>query len=346
MRIITPEYCDRFSCLADRCSDNCCIGWEIDIDENTMNKYRALRDPFGERLTRCISSDEPYHFILSGGERCPFLNDRNLCDIITELGDSYLCDICREHPRYYNIFGDYVEGGIGLACEAATDIILNAEFPIGYTEHYTDDAVSDADISRDLLEWSIGMRDFLYKEIFRKDRPVIDSFYKLLAASGKMNVMALDYMTKKRAANDHFSSEFQGRITEEILRRMLLATLGRMTELEALDDSWYAKLNYAYRLIDKDLHRLLLCIEASSDHLRRLAFYFLHRHFLCGIYDIDYCGRVRFALISSVIIYAMAYNDGNVAYTDLALAAKDYSKNIEYSTENVEELILLLQDYI
>ena len=36
MKIYVPDYYSEFSCIADKCSDNCCIGWEIDIDENSL----------------------------------------------------------------------------------------------------------------------------------------------------------------------------------------------------------------------------------------------------------------------------------------------------------------------
>ena len=32
----TPDFYRDFHCIADRCSDSCCIGWEIDIDPDTL----------------------------------------------------------------------------------------------------------------------------------------------------------------------------------------------------------------------------------------------------------------------------------------------------------------------
>ena len=36
MKLRIPSYYEEFSCIADKCKDNCCIGWEIDIDEETI----------------------------------------------------------------------------------------------------------------------------------------------------------------------------------------------------------------------------------------------------------------------------------------------------------------------
>ncbi len=145
-----PDYFDRFRCTASACSDNCCIGWEIDIDEKTAGRYKNVSGELGKKLREMISwpggeeiqteevqagepsserkspSDrEPPHFILQG-ERCPFLDRDNLCEIIRELGEESLCDICREHPRYYEWFDGLTEKGVGLCCEAAAGLILES----------------------------------------------------------------------------------------------------------------------------------------------------------------------------------------------------------------------------
>ena len=42
---VYPNYYDKFKCIANRCKHSCCIGWEIDIDEDTMelaDKIRAM----------------------------------------------------------------------------------------------------------------------------------------------------------------------------------------------------------------------------------------------------------------------------------------------------------------
>ena len=91
----TPGYYGKFRCIADKCTDNCCIGWEIDIDSETMDYYSSVGGSFGGRLKNSIKDGS---FVLTEGERCPFLNSRNLCDIYTELGEAHLCQICTDHP--------------------------------------------------------------------------------------------------------------------------------------------------------------------------------------------------------------------------------------------------------
>ena len=35
MIVRVPDYFKEFSCIAGACKDSCCLGWEIDIDEDS-----------------------------------------------------------------------------------------------------------------------------------------------------------------------------------------------------------------------------------------------------------------------------------------------------------------------
>lgn len=118
-----PIYYKSFKCTASACSDNCCIGWEIDIDADSLDRYMAQGGNLGKRLHSSISLEGTPHFILQN-ERCPFLNGKNLCDIFTAMGENALCEICTQHPRFHEWFGNVKESGIGLCCEAAAELIL------------------------------------------------------------------------------------------------------------------------------------------------------------------------------------------------------------------------------
>ncbi|MEE3467519.1 MAG: flagellin lysine-N-methylase [Eubacterium sp.] len=49
-----PAYYENFRCIADRCEDTCCAGWEIDIDDATYEAYMQVDGELGERLRACI----------------------------------------------------------------------------------------------------------------------------------------------------------------------------------------------------------------------------------------------------------------------------------------------------
>ena len=120
MITLRPDYYDSFKCIADKCRHTCCAGWEIDIDEDSMALYRERPD-----IMRHIKDSS---FILQGkDERCPFLQDNGLCKLILEYGEDILCDVCTEHPRFYNYQDDIEYIGLGLCCEAALDLIVDRE---------------------------------------------------------------------------------------------------------------------------------------------------------------------------------------------------------------------------
>ena len=121
MNIFKPNYYEKFKCIAHRCKHSCCIGWEIDIDDETLAMYQKKDGAFGERIRESI---EEGHFILGKNDRCPFLNNKNLCEIITNMGEDALCQICADHPRFRNFFSDREEIGLGMCCEEAARIIL------------------------------------------------------------------------------------------------------------------------------------------------------------------------------------------------------------------------------
>jgi len=125
MKLYAPKYYKRFKCIADKCEHSCCIGWEIDIDEDTAKKYKKLKSGYGAVVFRSVSNEGTPHFRLAEHDRCPHLDERGLCRIILNLGEDYLCDICREHPRFYN-YTDVAEVGIGMSCPEAARIILSS----------------------------------------------------------------------------------------------------------------------------------------------------------------------------------------------------------------------------
>lgn len=125
MFIVTPDYYDDFVCIADKCRHSCCIGWEIEIDDITFEKYKNVDGTFSEILKSNIDFTKTPHFKLDSNERCPFLNANGLCDIITNLGEEALCQICNDHPRFRNFYDGFVEIGLGLCCEEAARIILS-----------------------------------------------------------------------------------------------------------------------------------------------------------------------------------------------------------------------------
>ena len=125
---LQPDFYERFQCKATACRHSCCRGWEIDIDENTLELYRGLSGSWREKMDDAVVCDESgAHFRLTEDERCPFLQRDGLCELICAFGEDALCDICALHPRFYELVGAYELAGLGLSCEAVCELLLAEE---------------------------------------------------------------------------------------------------------------------------------------------------------------------------------------------------------------------------
>lgn len=125
MKLYAPKYYKNFVCIADKCDHSCCVGWEIDIDEDTYLKYKTLKNGYAPSILNSISCCDVPHFKLDPHEKCPHLDERGLCRIILNVGEEYLCGICREHPRFYN-YTRVAEVGLGMSCREAARIVLSS----------------------------------------------------------------------------------------------------------------------------------------------------------------------------------------------------------------------------
>nr|MCR5755309.1 flagellin lysine-N-methylase [Acetatifactor sp.] len=81
---------DTFRCIAGKCPKSCCIGWQIMIDEQSLDKYKAVNGPFSERIRSAV--DYPAECFRQHGTRCNMLNECGLCDLQSVMGEDYLCD--------------------------------------------------------------------------------------------------------------------------------------------------------------------------------------------------------------------------------------------------------------
>ena len=126
-----PVFYKSFCCKADKCQHTCCAGWEIDIDAITAAKYQQLTGQLGEALRQnIVEVDGVWQFRLCEGDRCPFLRQDGLCKLIRTAGESILCDICSNHPRFFVILGDYELAGVGLSCEKSCELLLADKEPL------------------------------------------------------------------------------------------------------------------------------------------------------------------------------------------------------------------------
>ena len=126
MKIRTPYYYKDFKCIAGDCTDTCCAGWDVDVDEKSYRYYKSVKGEFGNRLKSVMVPEKEggCTFTLTEDKRCPFLNDKNLCDLYIALGEEHLCETCDEFPRFINEYGNVREIGIAPSCITAGELMF------------------------------------------------------------------------------------------------------------------------------------------------------------------------------------------------------------------------------
>ncbi len=302
---VTPSYYKNFKCIADKCKHNCCIGWEIDIDRETYAMYKNTTGDLDEKFRNCIiDNGDGGTFKLTQDERCPFLNNDGLCDIIINYGDDYLCEICNQHPRFINFFTDRIEKGIGLCCEAAADIILNFTEPVTFD---FDGIAFETDDEKAFFK----TRENIIKIMQNRDVSVSDRRNQII------NTFELNCNVDKLNLCDFFMS------------------------LEILDSKWLDMLA-VYKGKTDEIPDLI--DEGKFDiFYEQLFVYFLFRHLSEAIYDGRFCERLKFCILSCDFIFDLCgvneILNKNIDVNDFIDISRMYSAEIEYCEENTEKLL-------
>ncbi|MEG7619420.1 flagellin lysine-N-methylase [Lysinibacillus fusiformis] len=135
-RMLVPQYMQHFSCIGSACEDSCCIGWNVNIDEDTYKKYKRSRNEelkplFEENIKRQRSRTTKDSFArikMDNSGRCSFLSEENLCKIQLNLGEEYLSNTCTIYPRIPKRVNNVIEKSATMSCpEAARLALLNPE---------------------------------------------------------------------------------------------------------------------------------------------------------------------------------------------------------------------------
>ncbi|MBY6916792.1 FliB family protein [Clostridium botulinum] len=197
VKIIYPSYIDKFQCIGGKCEDNCCIGWDIDIDKETFKRYHKVKDETMKIMFQknvhnnkfCTNENLDYGRIkLNKAKRCPFLDDENYCLIQGKFGEDYLSSVCTQFPRVLNKVDDHYEICLDSACPEAARIILSSKEKIDFKESekslgkYTMSGVLDTRLSEfknTPIKYFKEIRDFSIKIIQNRKLNISSRLYVL-----------------------------------------------------------------------------------------------------------------------------------------------------------------------
>ena len=362
MKYHKPSFFDQFKCIGSACTDTCCAGWEIEVDETTAQGYLTEKGEFGDRLRREIGSEPGEYFFKLKNNRCPFLNKENLCDIFINLGEDRLCDICREHPRFYNWFGDYTEVGLGLCCEEAERLLFSDSKPLTFVEEVTQDEEQDYSDEDEYTDASDLLDDESEEcEQMLEERKAIFSILqnrkKNIGARLKRLLLQLPYademllLTVPILEWDDPESipklDYNAKPSTNTLKSSALFLIRFFGGMESLDETWPSMMKELEQnidsLIDVDKAAEFLQFMKGENRLyeyEHIAVYLVYRYYPEILFDGQIEAKILFAAASICLLFLMDLQcfQENGVYTqhDRIELVRRFSKEIEYCPENME----------
>lgn len=362
-----PSYYEKFACIADRCEDTCCAGWEIDIDDRSYQYYQSVPGDFGRRLRENIQeynkedAYEKHGYICKDG-RCPFLNDRNLCDLYIELGEDALCYVCANTPRDILEYGGQRELAISASCPEAGRLIYGDAKKTTFIEKEINEKLDFEESPEEILfaRWVRRMRDRVITILQDRTRALEERIRRYLAFSVwvQENINAGIYpetIPETAVDPEVLQEESEKSLFSLFLKRVLI-----FSGMECINGQWRRALEgldrHFVQTEEAEYGRALAGWQAYWQKAGREHEYehlLVYYAFLCQsrcVDDYDFLGKTKFVVTSFLMIRDMDIlvfiEQGRYGLSDRVKNARIYAREVEHSEENLGYLaeVFLFED--
>lgn len=367
-----PDYYKEFSCIADKCEDTCCAGWEIVIDKKSLNKYKmALRTADKSMRRRLLTSVKWVQGTFRQGKdkRCAFLNDHNLCDLYSGLGEKSLCKTCRLYPRHIEEFEDVREVTLSISCPEVARILMNKKDPVHFLEYEKPEEEEYEEYDPFLYFVLADTRDVLIEIAQNREvsmdvrvRMIHGLAHDIQTRIDRSQLFSCEEVLERyqnERAISHFEKICKRDISDKHIRRRNYEKTKHLYEklhtLELLRDDWeslvyeteamlYEQSWEDYDQLEKEFANWLK--EEMSDweiQCEQILVYFLSTYFCGAVYDGEAYEKAMLALISICLIHELLLarwlkNEKTLTTEDVIEIVYRYSREIEHSDPNLEEV--------
>lgn len=335
MILRTPDYYNKFKCIGSLCKHNCCIGWGVDIDEKSAQKYNSVQGSFGERLKNSMTIEDGCHTFIMNGERCPFLNEDNLCDIFINAGEDCLCNVCTEYPRFGTQYGGLLEKGLGFSCEEAAKIILSHNEPVYFVcSHFEGGEEEIQNEDKPLFDGLVKSRTVIFNILQNRLYSVWDRILQTIKYTQK--VQEYINMNEPQGISSDYKPDIQG--ADEPDYKTVMSMLEFIAELEPMEENWKEiVLNVKNKLKNQAVYsELVEKINTPQYIWEQIAVYFIYRYYFNAMYNYDALSKVKFMAVCVVMIRAMAAAADNVSFESIIEIVRCFCANIEHSQDNMD----------
>lgn len=354
-----PHYYEKFFCTADQCPDTCCAGWQIVIDENSLEKYSNVSGDFGIRLLNSINWREG--IFEQYEKRCSFLNAENLCDIYKELGADALCDTCRLYPRHIEEFENLREFSLSLSCPVAAKMILQCQEPVRFLEEEDEKEECEEDFEDFdflLFDCLLEVREKLFSIVQNRTIPIEKRMYCVLKIAKNLQtaldegeLFERDFMAEIELCLQEKAEDFSGNLYEivqafrkdllrlEVLREEWKTNLKAADNLFQKGETWYVEKRDRYKAEIKNT----IGQEQWDIYKEQLLMFFLYTYFCGAVYDDMIYSKGVLSVISvfwieEITFWSWAADEGQIEEKNLLETAYRYAREIEHSDENLNLL--------
>ena len=209
MKFRMPSYYNQFKCIADKCPDTCCAGWAIVIDDKTLESYKDMTGEAGEYVRDKVDFEE--NIYKRCGERCAFLNDSNLCDLIINQGEDKLCKTCTRYPRHFEEYGDLVEAALSMSCPVAAGLIINNPDKDRFKCRVDETKNKGEKVDKKLLDVLLRVRKLIFSITGDRTKSIDQRMKEILLLTEKVQPLIFDYekLGAKRRLNAFSKGIFQ-----------------------------------------------------------------------------------------------------------------------------------------
>ena len=326
-----PSYYKKFTCIADKCPDTCCAGWEIVVDPESLEKYNNLRGAYADKIRSLISVDSDGDRIFtSNNNRCPFLLENGLCEMYCEMNHDALCRTCRQYPRHITYFGARLETGISLSCPEAARIIMESPDPITFITEETHGTILPTAIDPELYFTLTAARKTAINIIQNREFAIAERIIAFLRFAEKISPLLRrkKFAEARECFNSNYFSVQSAEINKSRSKRAKAKYFADFGSLEMLESKWKTELEKAENA------RIPEAKDFEWEH-EHLMIYFIFRYFMTAVFDADLLTNAKFAAVSFIIIrhlQADCIDDKNARVKIM----QRYSKEVEHSAGNME----------
>lgn len=365
MKVRVPDYYDKFKCIAGACTDTCCAGWQVDVDDDSYEYYKRVTGEFGDRLHSVMIDGKKGaegQFRIRPDGRCPFLNDDNLCDLYAALGEEALCITCDQYPRYTTEFGNLRETGIALSCKTAAELILKDNRTPGFKETEDPEKFPSLNsIDAELYFALMKARDKAYEILWNRKYSIWDRMSILVyyATDLQKNIKKSDGIYKVIELYDEaYIDNALNAVRKECYREFDVYDQYRgyfynYLKQVIIKKEWPDLVFSVYDNVLVDGHSNLLkefgkYYKGREYEFENIITYFTFRYFMKAVFDKDVLTKVKMGIVSTLLIYqcdiAHWVVNGRLEFIDQVEITHLYSREVEHSEENFAALCKLFKN--